>query len=388
VSVYQKAKGQTFHFDFWINGYRFTGNTGAANRREALRIEQVERKKAKETTTARELAERLFTLEYACGRYWSEVGQYHSGADTTLRNLIRLQDFFGKSKPIATIDDEDVARLVAWRRSHTVKDRATYVGADGKIRPAPRISAATVNRSTIDPLQRILSRARTTWRVPLPVEPTWSRHLLKEPAERVREIRPFEESAFAAAIPASIAPVVAFARASGLRLAECLLRKDQVDFLGGRISTVGKGGKPISIPITTEMRAILMTAIANPTDFVFTYAAARAYRPDAAGPTIGANRAGRKIAKGEALPITPSFVKTAWRRARAASKGALPADFRFHDLRHDFATKLLRETGNLKLVQRALNHSKIETTTRYAHVLDDEVLAGMEKASKRRKGFS
>ena len=48
---------------------------------------------------------------------------------------------------------------------------------------------------------------------------------------------------------------------------------------------------------------------------------------------------------------------------------------RFHDFRHDFGTKLLRATGNLKLVQRALNHANIKTTTRYAHVLDDQVAA-------------
>ena len=60
------------------------------------------------------------------------------------------------------------------------------------------------------------------------------------------------------------------------------------------------------------------------------------------------------------------------------------ADFRFHDLRHDFATKLLRETGNLKLVQKALNHASIKTTTRYAHVLDEEVADGMEAVAKSR----
>jgi site-specific recombinase XerD len=34
--------------------------------------------------------------------------------------------------------------------------------------------------------------------------------------------------------------------------------------------------------------------------------------------------------------------------------------------------------GNLKLVQKALNHANIKTTTRYAHVLDDEVAAALE----------
>lgn len=84
------------------------------------------------------------------------------------------------------------------------------------------------------------------------------------------------------------------------------------------------------------------------------------------------------------MPITLSGLKTVWRRARTNAYGTskLPADLRFHDLRHDLATKLLPETGNLKLVQRALDHSKIETTTRYAHVLEEEVLAGMEAASR------
>jgi site-specific recombinase XerD len=59
-------------------------------------------------------------------------------------------------------------------------------------------------------------------------------------------------------------------------------------------------------------------------------------------------------------------------------------DFRFHDKRHDFATKLLRDTGNLKLVQKALNHAKIETTLKYAHVLQDEVSAAVERVQKSR----
>ena len=55
-----------------------------------------------------------------------------------------------------------------------------------------------------------------------------------------------------------------------------------------------------------------------------------------------------------------------------------------HDIRHDVGTKLLRDTGNLKLVQRALNHSDIKTTTRYAHVLDEEVADALEQVQKSR----
>jgi integrase len=86
--------------------------------------------------------------------------------------------------------------------------------------------------------------------------------------------------------------------------------------------------------------------------------------------------------KGHRYPLTREGIKTAWRRLR---KNAAVSDFRFHDFRHNFGTKLLRETGNIKLVQRALNHADIATTTRYAHVLDAEVADAMKAVAKSRK---
>jgi len=75
-----------------------------------------------------------------------------------------------------------------------------------------------------------------------------------------------------------------------------------------------------------------------------------------------------------------------WRRSRTNKNGErLPPDLRFHDMRHDFATKLLRETKNLKLAQKALHHESVMTTSRYAHVHDEEVAAGMERAAKSRE---
>jgi len=81
-------------------------------------------------------------------------------------------------------------------------------------------------------------------------------------------------------------------------------------------------------------------------------------------------------------PLTYAGVQTEWRRMRKRS-GVV--GFRIHDYRHDFATKLLRETGNLRLVQKALGHASIKTTTRYAHVLDTEVAEAMERVARNRK---
>jgi integrase len=73
--------------------------------------------------------------------------------------------------------------------------------------------------------------------------------------------------------------------------------------------------------------------------------------------------------------------KSAWQRLRA---DAGVTDFRFHDFRHDFGSKLLRDSGNLKLVQKALNHGDIKSTLRYAHVLDEDVAAAVERVARRK----
>ena len=74
-------------------------------------------------------------------------------------------------------------------------------------------------------------------------------------------------------------------------------------------------------------------------------------------------------------------MQTYWHRLR---KQAGVTGFRFHDFRHDFGTKLLRATGNLKLVQKAMNHRDIRTTLRYAHVLDAEVAEALERVQQSR----
>ena len=86
--------------------------------------------------------------------------------------------------------------------------------------------------------------------------------------------------------------------------------------------------------------------------------------------------------KGKRYPLTANGAKAMWRRLVFM---AGVRDFRFHDIRHDVGTKLLRDTGNLKLVQKALNHADIKTTTRYAHVSDEEVAKALDSFQKSRK---
>lgn len=52
----------------------------------------------------------------------------------------------------------------------------------------------------------------------------------------------------------------------------------------------------------------------------------------------------------------------------AAIRRAGIDDFRFHDLRHTFASQVLLRGGSLKDIQELLGHKDIRTTMRYAHL--------------------
>ena len=55
-----------------------------------------------------------------------------------------------------------------------------------------------------------------------------------------------------------------------------------------------------------------------------------------------------------------------------------------HTLRHTFATDLLRETKNLRLVQKALGHADISTTQIYTHIVDEELEEALRTFRARR----
>jgi site-specific recombinase XerD len=259
MSLFKREGAATYSYDFWCKGERYTGNTGATTKVEAQRFEKLERDKAGRQALIPNAGATERTLAWATNRFWAEVGKRQKGNVTTLRDLTRLRDFFGDDTPIADIGDDMVAQGVEWRRSHKVHGREE----------SSFVSAATVNRSFTKRLQAVLRRARSVWKCPLPNEPNWKEHLLREPKERVRFVRTHEEALLDDAIRDDYKALVDFARASGLRQKECLLRKDQVDLPARLIHAIGKGDKPIEHPITSEMRRILMTAMANPTPYVF-----------------------------------------------------------------------------------------------------------------------
>jgi integrase len=351
--LYHKPRSPYWHYDFTWRGHRFHRSTKQTTKREAEKVEAAARERAKEIVAQAESAKTSLRLDDVAGRYWEEHAQHLAGAPNTWTLLGVLIEHFGKDKLITEISDDDVAKLVAWRRGHRIK------GANGTF-----ISPFTVNHTTTT-LRKLFTRAKL-WGVRFAHEPKWSKHLLKVPTERVRELSDNEADRLDAAMRDDYAPFFALARASGLRLSECLsLRWSEVET--GQIVKLGKGGKRVTVPLTSEIRDIIRPLRGHHPEFVLTF--------------VCEHPGGGRI-KGQRYPLTLGGLQSYWRRLRKQS-GVV--NLRIHDLRHDFATKLLRDSRNLRLVQRALNHASIKTTTRYAHVLDSEVAEAMEAVAKSRK---
>jgi integrase len=366
MSVYKSAKSPFYAYDFVVNGHRFHGSTKTGNKKEALVVEAGVRAQAKkDIAIAKTTGQGPLTINVAAGRYWNEVGKHLTNHLDTWRALERLIKYFGKEKRMDAITDADVAALVAWRRSQRRWGKTHYKDD----REMATVSNATVNRDTTAMLKRLFMRARRTWKIHLSNEPNWRDHWLKEAEERVRELHEHEGEALEDAVREDYASWLEFARLTGLRLAETLIRWKDVNWFARSITTTGKGGGLVTTPITAQVFDLLQPLVGHHDEWVFTYIAKRANKAE-----------GR--ARGKRYPITYEGAKTEWERLRRRSK---VENFKFHDIRHDVATKTLRETGNLKITQRVLNHKSLKTTSRYAHVLDAEVSAALEAVAKSRK---
>jgi integrase/recombinase XerD len=73
--------------------------------------------------------------------------------------------------------------------------------------------------------------------------------------------------------------------------------------------------------------------------------------------------------QGEA--INSRYIRTMVKRE--ASQAGIAKDVHPHMLRHTFATKIYRQTRDIRLTQKALGHADLSTTMIYTHVIDEEL---------------
>jgi integrase/recombinase XerD len=144
--------------------------------------------------------------------------------------------------------------------------------------------------------------------------------------------------------------VLELAYASGLRLAELRgLRLEQLHLEAGFITVIGKGNKERVVPLGRKA-----------------VAAVRRYE-EAARPKLVKPRSTAHLfltRRG-----SPFAANTLWQRIkRRARRAGLSRNITPHMLRHSFASHLLENGADLRVIQELLGHSSISTTEVYTHI--------------------
>lgn len=290
----------------------------------------------------------------ACDFYWEDVGQHSRTAATMDRQLARLVEHFGAETAIGAVDDEAVAGYVRVARARPDERYRRPRPGDDRL---PLVSAATVNRE-LELLRRVLRHAAKVHKAQAaPID--WTRHILAEPAGRVRALTAAEQARILEAAAPHLRPAIRFALLTGVRLAGVIgLDWRQVDLQARavtfRIKTPRRQqsmSRTLELPITDAIFALLLELEPKAAGPVFTY------RP--------------RVRKGR--PPKPARPIKSWRKAWAgALRRAGVDDLRWHDLRHTFATRLRRAGVDLRLLQDLLAHDDIASTARYTHVAGDD----------------
>jgi len=157
---------------------------------------------------------------------------------------------------------------------------------------------------------------------------------------------------------------------TGLRVHEaCNLRRGDLDWNEGRALVVGKGNREAVVRFSRRAQ----TAIKD-------YLAARAQFDGRAGKALTALPLFARHDKGAGQKVSPITTATGRNIVHERVKEFLGADSAAHitphSFRHYFVTRVLQNSGNLKLAQELARHRNIAVTQRYAHLSDNELDQG------------
>lgn len=149
--------------------------------------------------------------------------------------------------------------------------------------------------------------------------------------------------------------VLELAYASGLRISElCNLRIEQLHLDSGFINVIGKGNKERVVPVGRKAVDALQTYLqSGRPHFV------KGHSPG----NVFLTTRGKRFAR-----------RSLWARIKLRVKwAAIGRNVTPHMLRHSFATHLLENGADLRVIQELLGHASITTTEIYTHVAKDRL---------------
>lgn len=158
--------------------------------------------------------------------------------------------------------------------------------------------------------------------------------------------------------------------ATGMRISELAgLRLDRIDLRHRRLRVIGKGAKERMLLFGTPAARALQGYLAEGRPIL----AGRAR--ESAVPTVFLNANGGALSARGARGIVARWVGLAGMPARTSP----------HTLRHSFATHLLENGADLRVVQELLGHASLQTTQVYTHLSDAALRTAYRTAHPRAK---
>ncbi|HCB1888252.1 TPA: site-specific integrase [Citrobacter amalonaticus] len=295
------------------------------------------------------------TFEEACLR-WIEEKSDKKSLDTDKGRMgFWLEQFEG-----VRLKDITEARIYSavsrmHNRSHLEIWKAKVAAARKKGNPEPEYVAKPVTTSTkakhLALMKAILRAAERDWK--------WLEKapVIKIPAVRNKRVRWLEKDEAKRLIdecPEPLKSVVKFALATGLRRSNIInLEWQQID-MQRRVAWVNpedsKSNRAIGVALNDTACKVLRDQIGNHHKFVFVHTKA-GRRPD-----------------GSVTPAVRKMRVDDGRAWKSACKRAGIEDFRFHDLRHTWASWLIQSGVPLSVLQEMGGWESIEMVRRYAHL--------------------
>lgn len=310
-------------------------------------------------------AAKAHTLEtYLNDRYkpWAESHLRHSGE--AMRKLASWYPSCGKAK-LPEITSWTVEKQIsAWKKEGTSPATCNRKLAYLKAALNKAVEWGVIKSNPLSNIKKMKEDHSANIRYLTPEENTRLRDALNAREEKRRQDREkFNEwrrqrgyklfSDFAA-FTDHLMPIILLALNTGMRRGELFnLKWADINPAGQILTIVGataKSGKTRHIPLNDEAFTVLNKWREQRDKFDLVFPSRDGSRMD--------------------------NIRSSWEGLMMAAK---IENFRFHDLRHDFASKLVMAGVDLNTVRELLGHSDIKMTLRYAHLAPTKLAAAVAK---------
>jgi site-specific recombinase XerD len=303
-------RGSVWWVSFVVNGKRYRTSTETSDRKLAQNIRHEIKARIAEGKWFDRLPGEEKTFKEMMDKYLEE----HSSKKASAR------DFAGYSKKLNSFFGDYMVTEVT---PSLIKEYKKKRREDG-------LKPASINRE-LAAMKKAFNLAIKEWEW-IRENPVMKVSMEAENNARDRWLREGEEERLLGASPVWLRELIIFALNTGMRLSEILeLKWREVDLSRKTVTVIrSKNGQKRTIPLNEKVsRLLLIKSISrsNEGEFVF---------PSQAYTMLSKYNVGRGF--------------------RKAARRAKVQDFRFHDLRHTFATRLVQAGKDLYKVQRLLGH--------------------------------